>query len=283
MQAKLKSHNGKDISVLVYDKAARGAIPHSRHVQAFSDLNDRALESAHNIFIVSTALELSMLTDFVKWAQERKRLRGLLIRQDSYPLWITQLLDKADVRSLRHLLVHSNNEVVKRVLTGWLYGAQNQLIADAAVFGEKLFVRDCALHRYELGFNEIRDLAAIPRNQRTNFFIDEEGSHISWPKQDIDIDLDSIKTALNPEAAQKFKQEHDRAVGAAIAEFRKMRKIKQSEISGLDERHLRRIESGEQHPTHKSLQILASAHKMNLNKYLNEISEHVKLAPGYFA
>lgn len=160
------------------------------------------------------------------------------------------------------------------VLTAWNYGAQDKLISDAAVFADKLFVCDCALNRYEIAFAQIRDLSAIPANKRTDFVISEDGSRISWPDHDIDINLDSIKTAINPHTSKAEAKEHDRIFGAAIAKLRKAHGIKQYEIPGLDERQVRRIESGQQHATPKSLQSLANAHGMELNDYLNTVAKY---------
>jgi hypothetical protein len=168
-------------------------------------------------------------------------------------------------------------EGLKRVLTAWQYGAQDQLIADAAVFDNRLYVLNCVLKRYEISFESIKALARIPKKDRDNFLISEEGSHISWTEHDVDLDLDSIRVVVDPAAARKAqvrKLSHDKRFGAAIAKLRKEKGLLQNQISGLTDRQVRRIEAGE-HATLKSLEILAEAHKMGLNQYLNAVAGHV--------
>ena len=274
MQTRLKHQEGRNITVLLADKTARSAIPRTHNIRSFLHANNHDLKEAKNIFVVATGLLLPEVANFVKRANNSKRLRALLVRQDTYQLWITQLMDMADLRSLRNLLVHSNNDVVKRVLTAWNYGAQNKLIADAAVFGDNLVVRDCALNRYVIPFTAIADLATIRLEDRTHFAISEEGSGISWSKYDIDINLDSIKSALNPEPYIAEAREHDRLIGAAIARLRQKHGLRQTDIAGLDERHLRKIESGCHRATTRSLQALADAHGLTLNAYLNKLSRY---------
>jgi hypothetical protein len=278
MQAKLKSHGDRAIAVLLADRDARSAIPKKQSIRAFVDLNNADLGESKNIFVVSTGLLLPDVAAFVKHANSTKRLRGLLVRQDTYQSWITQLLDMADLRSLKNLLVHSDNEVVSRVLLAWNYGAQENLIADAAVLGDNLMLRDCALNRYVLPFSVISDLAAIKLIDRSRFEISEDGSRISWPDYCVDINLDSIKSALDPRPRKADSDLHDRLYGAAIAQLRKDSGLRQADIAGLDERHLRKIESGAQRATLRSLELLAKAHKLDINDYMNMLAQHVSKA-----
>jgi len=278
MQTKLNSREGREIAVLLADKDARSAIPKQHNIRSFVDSKNAELGESKNIFVIATGLLLPDVAAFVKHANSTKRLRGLLVRQDSYQSWITQLLDMADLRSLRNLLVHSDNEVVSRVLMAWNYGAQENLIADAAVLGENLMIRDCALNRYVLPFHAIGDLSAIKLDDRSRFKISEEGSRISWPDYGVDINLDSIKSALDPGPSKADSELHDRLYGGAIAQLRKDAGLRQTDIEGLDERHLRKIESGSQRATLRSLEILAKAHKLDINDYMNKLAQCVSKA-----
>jgi hypothetical protein len=229
------------------------------------------LSKATNIFVVATAVELPVLADFVKNAHEHKRLRGLLIRQEKYQNWIPQVLHRANLRLLSNLLVHSNNAVVRRVLTAWSYGAQQHLISDAAVIGDRLLVRDCALNQYEIAFDDIRALSRIPIRKRTDFVVAGDGTRISWNEYDLDINLESVKSAIDPAPSRKVSLEHDKLLGAAIKRLREQHGLRQYEIPGLDERHLRRIESGAQRVTSKCFEQLAQAHGMQIKDYLNTL------------
>lgn len=163
-----------------------------------------------------------------------------------------------------------------RILKAWQFGAQNNLIADAAVMDNRLFVLDCALKRYEIKFDQLKALAKIPRNARSKFIISEEGGHITWPDYDVDLDLDSLRVVLDPDLAEKAaarKLAHDRQFGAAIACLRNERKLRQGDIIGLTDRQVRRIESGDQHAGLKSLQLIAKAHDLQLKQYLSRVAK----------
>jgi hypothetical protein len=104
--------------------------------------------------------------------------------------------------------------------------------------------------------------------------VDEDGSYIYWAGPDIHVDLDAIRAAIDPEArarAEAAKALHDSRYGAAIAKLRLRMGLKQSQIEGLSERQVRRIEKGEG-TTYEGLRRLASAHRMDLESYLRELA-----------
>src|ERR1035438_3705243 len=117
-------------------------------------------------------------------------------------------------------------------------------------------------------------LKRIPTAERANFTVDEDGSYIYWAGPDIHLDLDAIRAAIDPEAhasAETAKALHDSRYGAAIAKLRLSMGLKQSQIEGLSERQVRRIEKGGG-TTYEALRRLASAHRMDLESYLRELA-----------
>ena len=115
----------------------------------------------------------------------------------------------------------------------------------------------------------------IPPEQRSSFTISSEGSYIHWPEIDVHIDLDAIRCLKDGAWREKKEQErlmYNLRFGAAVAALRKQRGLKQAEIRGLSERHVRRIEKGERTKV-DTLAILARSHGWSLKKYLNEIAE----------
>jgi len=120
-------------------------------------------------------------------------------------------------------------------------------------------------------------LKRIPVAERARFIVDEDGSYIQWPGPDIHVDLDAVRAAIDPEArarAEAAKALHDSRYGAAIAKIRTATGLKQSEIKGLSERQVRRIEKGEG-TTYQALRRLAAAHGMDLDEYLRELAANV--------
>jgi hypothetical protein len=231
------------------------------------------ISRADNLIVISSCSRLVDIAPYISAANHRNTLRALLLRNDDSPYWTTRFLYNAGLRALRNLLVHSDRYIPKRIIEAWAAGAQHKLIADATVQNNKLLVLDCALKLYELPFDALKELSRIPDKDRTKFTIDEDGSDIFWEDYDIRIDIESIESALHPEKFLPHKLAHDKKFGQAIAAFRNLKGLRQSDILGLTERQVRRIEKGEQSATLKSLNVLAKAYKLSLKSYLNKVAE----------
>jgi hypothetical protein len=161
-----------------------------------------------------------------------------------------------------------------RVMTAWQRNAQAELIATASVADDRLIVVSCEPKTYEVGFNAMPALKRIPAKHRRNFEIAEDGAFIHWPTADIHLDLDAIRSATDPSWRKKFARilrSHGREYGRAIAAMRREHGLKQSEVDGISERQLRRIEqTGD--VSMSTLQKLAKAHRMPLDRYLHAVA-----------
>jgi hypothetical protein len=232
---------------------------------------------ARNIIVLVPATELPYVSKFVSVANRRHQLRALLVRDDVKPSSIPEMFERAGLRMMRNIIVHSDPSVPRRVLKAWAHNAQDELIAKASVSEDRLFVLSCALEAYEVSFDRMTALRRIPKAERANFTVDEDGSCIHWPGPDIHIDLDAIRAAIDPEARAKAataKALHDGRFGAAIAKLRLAKQLKQSDIEGLSERQVRRIEKGEG-TTYEALRRLAAAHRMDLEDYLRQVAANL--------
>ena len=282
MQAELNSPP-PDLTVLVHGAGSERAVPDEKGIRVVRQARSQTAERARNLFVLVSALDLPSVAEFVSIANRRHQLRALFVRDDMDARWLPQLFERAGLRTLRNTLVHSDFTVPRRVLTAWLHGAQSELIAEANVTDACLFVISCGLDRYEVPFDRMPALKSIPEAERNGFEVDEDGSYIHWPGRDIHVDLDSIRAAIEPEWRMKAlatKATRDRRYGAAVAKLRTAKGLKQSEITGLSERQVRRIEKGEG-TTYESSHLLATAHQMDINDYLREVAEVLnELGPG---
>jgi hypothetical protein len=150
----------------------------------------------------------------------------------------------------------------------------DQLIANATLVGDRLFVVSCGMEKIEVAFNEVACLRRVPEQERGNFIISEEGSYLYWPQQDIHLDLDALRYVVDPQVKSQIDHErlmHDQRFGKAIATLRKKHHLKQSDIKGLSERQVSCIEQGGGTKV-ETLQLFAQAHQMNLNDYLNAVA-----------
>jgi hypothetical protein len=275
MQGNVKGTNLKsqELILLAHDAGAEGAVPEGRF-RILHRPNRQTAERSRNIFVLVPASELPAVAEFVSTANGRHQLRALLVRDDVQPSSIPQMFERAGLRMLRNTVVYSDSSVPRRVLSAWTRNAQEELIAKASVSKDRLFVLSCALHLYEVAFDQMPSLKRIPIAERANFTVDEDGSYIYWAAPDIHLDLDAIRTAIDPASrarAVAAKALHDSRYGAAIVRLRLRMGLKQSQIEGLSERQVRRIEKGEG-TTYQALSRLASAHRMGLESYLRELA-----------
>lgn len=264
--------------ILIHDRDSQGVIPRSKSFNTidFSSLQDNleSVESTKYLFILTSLTGLAEVAEIVRTANQKHHLRVLFIREDIDSQWLPQIFDRANLRTMRNTIVHTDSEIPKRVLDAWRLGAQDQLIAKATVIGDRLFVVSCSLEEFEIPFRAMPALERIPENERDDFIISEEGSYIYWQGADIHLDIDAFRSAIDPVEKQKFealRRAHDKLIGQAIKALRQQHNLKQSDIAGLSERQVRRIESGERTKVN-TLELLAKAHGMELSEYLDAVA-----------
>jgi hypothetical protein len=279
MQGSMNETNARaqELILLAHDRSTGGVVPKRRRFQLLRRPNRQIAERGRNIFVLVPASELPVVSEFVSIANRRHQLRALLVRDDVQPSSTPQMFERAGLRMVRNTIVYSDSSVPRRVLTAWTQNAQEQLIAKASVSKDRLFALSCALQPYEVAFDSMSSLKRISAADRASFTIDEDGSYIHWPGPDIHLDLDAIRAGIDPDArarAEAARALHDSRYGAAIAKLRLRMGLKQSQIQGLSERQVRRIEKGDG-TTYEALRRLAAAHRMDLDSYLRELAVSV--------
>lgn len=274
------SATAPELTVLAHGPRSGSVVRDNRRFRVLRQPDQESAGHARNVFVLVSATELPHVSDFVSAVNRRNQLRALMVRDDVEPSSIPQMFERAHLRMTRNTIVHSDDSVPRRVLTAWAHHAQDQLIAKASVSKDLLFVLSCALQPYEVAFDDMAALKCIPKTERERFIVDEDGSYVHWPGPDIHVDLDAIRVAVDPTARAKAvaaKARQDARYGAAIARFRLAKGLKQSEIEGLSERQVRRIEKGEG-TSSEALRRLAAAHRMDLDEYLREVAENLPAA-----
>lgn len=257
-------------NVFLCDDSSKAAIPRS---PVFKLLNRPQAHRVRDLFVFCSAVQLPKVSSLVSTVNRRNQLRMLFVRGED-PAWLPQMLERAKLRTIRNLVVHSDVEIPRRILNAWKNNAQDKLVARAMVVQDRLFLTSCEPETLDIGFDELPALKSIPESERGRFEVSKDGSYIHWPSVDIHLDLDSVRSALDPDfrdqqAAQRVK--HDVNFGKAIATLRKEQGLRQSDITGLSERQLRRIERGARASV-SALRSLAVSHNLSLNDYLNAVA-----------
>lgn len=263
------------LTVLAHDPCCEATLRSGRHLRVLHHPDLSVAEEALNIFVMVMASALPDVANFVKVANRRHQLRGLLVHVDQDERWIGQLLDRAQLRTLRNLLVHRGDEQPRRVLEAWRAGAQRTLIADAVALPDRLLVLDCALKRIEVPFDRLPVLDSLSSAQRAAFEVDIDGSYLYWPDADLHLDLDTLLAVVDEgtEARRRLEQVRtNRHIGDAVRRLRTKKGLSRSELMGLSSRQVQRIEQGKSTPRASTLGKLANAHGMALEAYLNDLA-----------
>lgn len=271
---------GGKINVLVPEAESRIALAGNPGLKLIVYLEPAKVRKIRNLFVEVSATSLPLVAEVVKLASEIKYLRVLFVRADVDAMLLPQMLGRAALRGVSKLLVHASDDwqTPMRVMNAWKLGGENSLIATASCNSKTLHVINCALESFEIDFDKIPALKNVPDLERRNFQIEPYGSYLHWVDRDIHLDIESLRY-LKDENFKKQKDveslSHDKALGKSIATIRKSIGLKQTEIAGVSERQLRRIEVEGIRPKVATLRALAHAHEFSLDEYLDRIAKNM--------
>jgi hypothetical protein len=268
----------KQLTVIAADPAFKGEIPRGPRFSVLTaqtaKLTD-VLRPGTSLFVIAAATELEPVAGLVREANSIHRLRALFVRADIDISWFLPMLERAKLRTLRNMIVHSSPGLPERVLRAWSTGGQDHLIADAAVVDDRLLLRSCTLERYEIGFGEVSALAGLSPARRSCFTLDPDGSFLHWEQGDIHIGLETLRYASDPTfraQADLRRFAFDRRFGQAVASLRAARGLRRSDIPGVSAREVARIESGNVFPRLETVGRLASTHGLDITAYLSAVA-----------
>lgn len=206
-----------------------------------------------------------------------KYLKGILVKNSAEAMALLPILLKDVKLSSKFLKLFSDysSEVLERISWAWSAEGQSELIADAKLVGDELFVQSCDFQRYLIPVKNIKALSKVGSDDISNFEIDKQGSYLYWPQYDIHLDLEALRVASDPELKAKIKAKsiaYDERYGEAIKNIRRKYNLNQDDFE-ISDKQIRRYEHGAQRPTFKSYKIMASAHGLSVEKYLEELND----------
>lgn len=266
------------LTVLVADPEGDSALPEGLDAGLLHAT--RSIETAcdaRRVFVVSSATELPAVAPCISRAARKHRLHGLFVRNDMGEHWVMQIFERASLRRIRNSVVHRDMRVGQRILQAMALGAPEHFIADATVANGRIHAMDCAFNLYEMAFDAYPSLRRIPPDRRQDYDVIMDGAYLHWDDYDVDLDLESIRIATDPRLRARVQRErvmHDQAFGAAVRVFRDEMGLRQSDVAGLSERQVRRIEKGET-VTPAAVDALAAAHGLDPDTYLHEVAERI--------
>lgn len=183
----------------------------------------------------------------------------------------TLRLHKPDQR----LQVCRDPSVVKRLVIALNRPSPWEGILDAYVLKDTLVV--------VLGDMSVREfpIKRLPRVRRFasavvgHFVIDSSGSFLHWPEHDVHMGPSQMLQAVDPMHLSEVEiRRYEMAnVSQALLDMRKARQLKQTEIPGVSERHVRRLEKERVRLTVGAASKFARAFGQKLPGFLDELSE----------
>ncbi len=111
------------------------------------------------------------------------------------------------------------------------------------------------------------------------FELDPDGSFVYWRHANAHFGWEQLRYLIDPAAvaaAQQRSRDSDVRYGAAIRDVRVAHLLSQLAIPGVSERHVRRVEKGLAPATSKFLKLMATAHRLNIACYLDEVARRLK-------
>ncbi len=147
-------------------------------------------------------------------------------------------------------------------------------LVDAYVLGQTVVVVLGSMEIRWINSDEIPVLNELTMPQLADFEIDIDGSYLYWPARDLHLGASQLLREVDPEYYAELEIERigKDVTGAAVAQIREHRGLRQEDIAGLSERQVRRIEKGVSRLTLDAAKKLAAAFDTSLEAFLGEIA-----------
>ena len=185
----------------------------------------------------------------------------------------TLRLHKPDQR----LQVCRDPSVVKRLVIALKRSVPWEGILDAYVLEDSLVMILGDMSARQFPTKELPRVRRFEPAVVRRFEIDSAGSYLHWPDGDVHMGPSQMLQAVDPMylsdvEIRRYQMEN---VSQALLDMRNDRRLKQAEIPGLSERHVRRLEREEVRLTVKAANRFADAFELTLSEFLDELSERI--------
>ena len=165
--------------------------------------------------------------------------------------------------------------VLQRLASGLEADETEERILDARIENGVLRVISPRFERLDVPLTEIPVLAKHDPSKVGAFKIDEDGAFLYWPQLDVHLGWIQLQQAVCPKAALKASQksqQFNKRYGKAVQFLRAQAGLSRSEIAGISEKQLGRIENGECRLTSNAIEALAKAHRLSPNEYMKKLA-----------
>ena len=216
---------------------------------------------------------------------ERLRLPKWVDTETRY-LVVSDVPEQAILRLASTLRLHKPDQrlqvcrdplVVKRLVIALTRPTPWEGILDAYVLEESLVVVLGDMSAREFPIRKLPKVRGFEPAALGHFVIDSAGSYLYWPDRDVYMGPSQMLQAVDPmylSDVEICRYEMESVSGVLLA-MRNGRQLKQTEIPGLSERHVRRLEKENVRLTVDAATKFASAFELTLSAFLDELSERI--------
>lgn len=196
------------------------------------------------------------------------------VPEQTIPRLVTILrLHKPDQR----LHISRDPKVAKRVVLALSRSAPWEGIVDAYVISDLLCVLLGDMTVREFPKKELPGLRNVSRKVFEHFTIDSAGSFLHWPDLDLHMGPSQMLQAVDPAyladvEIERYAMEN---VSQALYDMRVERGLRQADIDGLSDRHVRRLENEQTRLSVDAAETYARVFGQDLGELLDELSKRV--------
>ena len=167
--------------------------------------------------------------------------------------------------------------VVQRLIIALKRPAPWEGILDAYVLARSLVVVLGDMSAREFPIEKLPRVRRFEPAVLNNFEIDSAGSYLHWPDRDVHMGPSQMLQAVDPMylADVEIRRYDMEKASLALLDMRNDRYLTQTDIPGLSERHVRRLENEKARLTVEAATRFAGAFELTLPEFLKELSERI--------
>lgn len=167
--------------------------------------------------------------------------------------------------------------VVKRVLLSFARDEGWEAILNAYALGDQLVVVLGDFRMAEFPGERIPGLGERLAPSLSEFEVDSSGSFLYWPSLDLHLGASQLLQAVDPMhlADVEIRRYATSKISTALLTIREEADLRQSDIDGLSERQVRRLEKEESRFTGEAAKSYASALGCSLDEFLTRLSRRI--------
>ena len=146
-------------------------------------------------------------------------------------------------------------------------------IVDAYVVGTTLtvFIGDLTIRDFPI--DRVPSIRSLAPEQLRQLEVDIDGSFLTWPHTDVHLGPSQLLQAVDPSRLAEVEIERFRSenTAAALKYMREQRGLRQTDIEGLGERQVSRLENAESRLTAGAAENFARSFNLSMTDFLDEL------------